>query len=41
VLIYAMDPRELLNLARSRVTRNLSSAECERYFQSEKCPPLP
>ena len=41
VLIYAMDPHELLKLARSRVTRDLTPAECERYLQSEKCPPLP
>jgi WD40 repeat protein len=41
VQIYAMDIRELLALARKRVTRNLTPEECKRYFQSEKCPPLP
>jgi WD40 repeat protein len=41
VLVYALDIRELLDLARKRVTRNLSPDECQRYFQSETCPPLP
>jgi len=41
VQIYAMDIHDLLKLARSRVTRNLTPDECQRYFQSEKCPPLP
>ena len=41
VQVYALDIRELLNLARSRVTRNFTPDECKRYFQSETCPPLP
>ena len=41
VQVYAIDIRELLNLARSRVTRDLTPEECNRYFQTEKCPPLP
>jgi WD40 repeat protein len=41
VQVYALDLRELLNLARSRVTRPFSAEECRRYFQSETCPPLP
>jgi sugar lactone lactonase YvrE len=41
VQIYAMDIRELLDLARSRVTRNLDADECKRYFQSVTCPPMP
>jgi WD40 repeat protein len=40
VQVYALDPRELLNLARSRVTRMLTAEECLRYFQSTTCPPL-
>jgi hypothetical protein len=40
VQIYTMDPHELLDLARRRVTRNLTPEE-SRYFQSEKCPRLP
>ncbi len=41
VQVYALDLRELLNLARSRVTRAFTAEECQRYFQSETCPPLP
>jgi WD40 repeat protein len=41
VQVYAMDIHDLLELARSRVTRDLTPDECKRYFQSEKCPPLP
>lgn len=41
VRIYAMDIHELLKLARSRITRDLTPEECKRYFQTEKCPPLP
>ena len=41
VQVYALGISELLDLARKRVTRNLSADECERYFQSRRCPPLP
>lgn len=41
VQIYAMDIHDLLKLARSRVTRDLTPDECLRYFQSTSCPPLP
>jgi WD40 repeat protein len=41
VQVYAFDVRELLNLARSRVTRTFTAEECQRYFQSGTCPPLP
>jgi WD40 repeat protein len=41
VQLYAIDIRELLDLARSRVTRDLTRDECRLYFESEKCPPLP
>jgi hypothetical protein len=39
--VYAIDIHELLNLARSRVTRDLTPDECRQYFQSEKCPAMP
>jgi WD40 repeat protein len=39
--IYAMDVRQLLDLAHKRVTRDFTDDECVRYFQSEKCPPVP
>ena len=41
VQVHALDLRELLNLARSRITRTFTAEECLRYFQSETCPPLP
>ena len=41
VQVYALDLRELLNLARGRVTRTFTVEECQSYFQSETCPPLP
>jgi len=44
VQVYTLDIQELMNLARSRVTRNppaLTRDECKRYFQSATCPPLP
>lgn len=44
VQIYASDIRELLDLAHKRVTRvppELTYVECQRYFQSKKCPPMP
>ena len=40
VQIYVLDVRELFNLARSRVTRTFTAEECQRYFESETCPPL-
>jgi WD40 repeat protein len=41
VQIYALNIHELLDLARSHVTRNFTTDECKRYFQSETCPPQP
>ena len=41
VQVYALDLRELLKLARSRVTRSFTAEECQKYFQSGTCPPPP
>jgi WD40 repeat protein len=41
VQVYVLDLRELLDLARSRVTRAFTAEECQRYFQSGTCPPQP
>jgi WD40 repeat protein len=41
VQVYTLDIGELLDLARTRVTRTLTPDECQRYFQSPACPPLP
>ena len=38
--VYALDLRELLDLAHRRVSRNLTPDECTRFFQTEKCPAL-
>ena len=36
--IYTLDTDELAKLARSRVTRALTTEECRRYFHLEQCP---
>jgi WD40 repeat protein len=41
VQVFTLDLPELLRLSRMRVTRDLTPNECNQYFQSEKCPPLP
>jgi WD40 repeat protein len=38
VRIYTLDMDELTKLARSRVTRTLTSEECRRYLHLEQCP---
>jgi WD40 repeat protein/DNA-binding SARP family transcriptional activator/tRNA A-37 threonylcarbamoyl transferase component Bud32 len=38
VRIYTLDEDELLNLARSRVTRTLTDEECRRYLHLDACP---
>ena len=39
--VYAIDPVTLLEFARSRITGTLTSRECQYYFGTETCPPLP
>jgi WD40 repeat protein len=39
--VYILDIPELFALARSRITRTLTIAECKDYFQAESCPALP
>ena len=39
VQVYALDRRELLDLARSRLTRTFTAEECLRYFQSRPARP--
>ena len=41
VQVYALDIKDLLQLARKRITRSLTPEECKRYFQTETCPALP
>ena len=38
VHVMPLDPKELLQLARSRVTRRLVTEECKKYLHSA-CPP--
>jgi len=41
VQVYAVDLHDLLKLAHSRVTRDLTPEECQQYFDSSTCPKLP
>jgi len=36
-----MDIRELLEIARQRVTAHPSDESCKKYLQVEKCPQVP
>lgn len=36
--IYTLDMDELIDLARSRVTRSLTTEECRQYLHIETCP---
>jgi DNA-binding SARP family transcriptional activator/WD40 repeat protein len=37
IRVYAMDPDLLLDIARERVTRQLSDEECIRYLDADRC----
>ena len=39
--VYAMQIDDLLALARSRLTRSLTTEECQQYLHTDPCPPLP
>jgi WD40 repeat protein len=39
VRIYALDIDDLLELARQRLTRPLTSEECQQYLHVQECPP--
>ncbi len=41
IQVYAMDIDLLLSLARSRVTRNLTLEECQKYLHLDEVPPIP
>jgi WD40 repeat protein len=36
--LYTLDTTELITLARSRLTRDLTKEECQRYLHQEQCP---
>lgn len=39
--VYALALKDLMGIARARVTRALSPEECRTYFGTETCPRLP
>ncbi|RPJ21855.1 MAG: hypothetical protein EHM33_25040, partial [Chloroflexi bacterium] len=39
--VFLLRIEELLNLAQSRVTRSLTTAECQKYLHVEQCPSQP
>jgi WD40 repeat protein len=41
VQIYVIDETLLLQLVRSRITRELTPLECHHYLNKDECPPLP
>ena len=41
VRVYVLGAEELLELARGRVTRSLTTAECREYLHQEACPDRP
>lgn len=41
VRIFLLDVDKLLALAETRVTRSLTTAECQKYLQVEQCPSEP
>jgi WD40 repeat protein len=41
VRIFLLNVEDLLALAPSRVTRSLTTAECQKYLHVEQCPPEP
>ncbi len=41
VQVYAMDIRDLMALARQRVTAHPSEEGCKKYLHVDKCPPVP
>jgi len=41
VRIYELKIRDLIAIARSRLTRDLTQNECQKYLHMEMCPPMP
>ena len=39
VQLYALNIQDLMTLARTRVSRSLTSKECQKYLHQEQCPP--
>jgi len=41
IRVYALQIKDLMTLARSRVTRSLTKEECQKYLHMEECPFVP
>jgi WD40 repeat protein len=41
VFVYVVSNKDLIDLARSRVTRSLTTQECQKYLHVEECPKRP
>ena len=41
IRVYVLPIEDLMTLAKSRVTRSLTSAECQQYLHVGTCPALP
>jgi hypothetical protein len=41
VRVHASSIEELMELARTRITRSLTTDECRTYLHVEKCPATP
>jgi len=41
VQVYAVDIRDLMELARQRLTAHPSEKGCKKYLHVDKCPPVP
>lgn len=41
VRLYVLNPQELIGLARNRLTRPLTTDECQRYLYQHACPQFP
>jgi hypothetical protein len=41
VRIYALNIEELIAIARSRLTRGLTTEECQKYLHVEACSAIP
>jgi len=38
VRVYALRVEDLIKIAQSRVTRSLTTAECQKYLHVDQCP---
>ena len=41
LVVYTLDENRLIEIARDRLTRSFTTAECVRYLHRDECPPEP